>query len=233
MYAATGETGPELTIENIEFGLRYQAPWIYADLAVYRKIFSGLLYQPTDAQGAPLPVPPDVYGADSQGLNATLLIMPIERLRLQLIGNYFDGRYSHYNGCITFTSPVTGPGCAVIDGKPLQRQPKVHLAVTPSYTLPVSWGELTTFVTYTYVGPRTSDFSGLQPIGTYNTLDFGVIAALGANWEIRVQGTNLTNELGLTEGGEPFLSGTPAPGSVILARPLEGREVNIELKYKF
>jgi len=97
----------------------------------------------------------------------------------------------------------------------------------------MGWGELTAFATYTYVGPRTSDFSALQPIGTLNTLDFGVVAAVGSNWEVRVQGTNLTNELGLTEGSAPFLTATPAPGSVIIGRPLEAREVNIELKYKF
>ena len=109
----------------------------------------------------------------------------------------------------------------------------MHLAVTPSYLWPLDWGELTAFVTYTYVGARTSDFTALQPVGTLNTLDFGVVAAVGSNWEVRVQGTNLTNELGLTEGTAPFLITTPAPGSVIIGRPLEGREANIELKYKF
>ena len=231
-YVPTGETGPELTIENVEFGLKYQARWIYADLAAYRKIFSGLLYMPTNAEGVPLPVPPEVFGADAKGLNATVVVTPVGHFRLRFIGNYFDGRYSHINSCIQFTSPVTGPGCAFIDGKPLQRHPKVHLTFTPSYVWPLNWGELTAFSTYTYVGPRTSDASGLQPIGTFNTLDFGVVAAVGSIWEVRVQGTNLTNELGLTEGNS-FAATAPAPGSVIIGRPLEGREVNIELKYKF
>jgi hypothetical protein len=42
----------------------------------------------------------------------------------------------------------------------------------------------------------------------------------------------LTNELGLTEGNWQFVA-APGAGSVIIGRPLEGREVNIELKYKF
>lgn len=231
-YRPTGQTPPELTIENVEVGLKYQAHWIYADVAAYRKIFSGLTYFPTNAQGVQLPGPPDVFGADSKGLNAIMVVTPIGHFRLRFVGNYFDGRYTHINRCIQFVSPVTGPGCAFIDGKPLQRQPKVHLAFTPSYGWPLTWGELTAFVTYTYVGPRTSDASGLQPIGTFNTLDFGVVAAVGSNWEVRVQGTNLTNELGLTEGNS-FVAVAPGPGSVILARPLEGREVNIGLKYKF
>jgi hypothetical protein len=231
-YIPTGQTPPELTIENVEFGLRYQAHWLYADVAAYRKIFSGLTYFPTDAEGVQLPGPPKVFGADSKGVNATIVVIPIARLKFQLIGNYFDGRYSHYDGCITFVSPVTGPGCAVIDGRPLQRQPVWHLAFTSSYTLPLTWADLTGFVTYTHVGEHWEDMSGLQPLGTFNTLDFGVIAAIGRNWEVRIQGTNLTNELGLTEGNSQFVA-APASGSVILARPLEGREVNIELLYKF
>jgi len=74
--------------------------------------------------------------------------------------------------------------------------------------------------------------AALQPLGTINTLDAGVVAAVGRNWELRVQGTNLTNELGLTEGNSQFVT-APASGSVIIGRPLEGREVNIELKYRF
>jgi outer membrane receptor protein involved in Fe transport len=231
-YSPTGQTAPELTIENVEVGLKYQAHWIYADLAAYRKIFSGLTYFPTNAEGLQIPGPPDVFGADSKGFNATMVVTPVVHFRLRFIGNYFEGRYSHFNACVPFPNPVTGPGCVVINGKPLQRQPKVHLALTPSYTVPLTWGELTGFVTYTYVGARTSDPSGLQPIGTYNTLDFGVVAAVNPNWEVRVQGTNLTNELGLTEGNSSVAT-APSPGSVIIGRPLEGREVNIELKYKF
>jgi len=230
--SATGQTPPEQTIESVEIGLKYQARWIYADLSAYRRIFSGLLYIPTNAEGVPLPGPPLNYGADSKGVNAVMVLTPVERLKLQLIGNYMDGRYVHFNGCNQYVSPVTGPGCGVINGQPLQRQPVWHLALTTSYSLPLSWGDLTTFIAYTYVGKHWEDMSGLQPLGTFETLDFGVIAAVGRNWELRVQGTNLTNELGLTEGN-PRVGGTPAAGSVILARPLEGREVNIELKYKF
>jgi len=235
-YSPTGQTPPEQTIENIEIGLKYQARWIYADVAAYRKIFSGLQYPPTNAEGVFLPVPPAIYGADSKGVNATIVLTPIERLKLQLIGNYFDGRYSHYNGCFQFVSPVTGPGCAAVDGRPLQRQPVWHLAFTSSYTVPLSWSDLTAFLTYTYVGKHWEDLAALQPLGTFNTLDAGLVASVGRHWELRLQGTNLTNELGLTEGNCGCAGPTviaPASGGVIIGRPLQAREVNIQLKYKF
>jgi hypothetical protein len=231
-YTPTGQTPPEQTIESFEFGLKYQAQWVYADLSAYRRIFSGVPYIPTDAEGASLPGPPLVYGADSRGVNAIIVLTPVEPFKLELIGSYMDGRFSHFNGCNPFVNPVTGSGCGVIDGRPLNRQPVWHVALTPSYSLPLGWVDVTAFMTYTYVGKHWEDVSGLQSLGTFNTLDFGVVAAVGRNWELRLQGTNLTNELGLTEGVTQFGS-APAAGSVINGRPLEGREVNIGVKYKF
>ena len=53
------------------------------------------------------------------------------------------------------------------------------------------------------------------------------------NWEFRVQGTNLTNQIGLTEGNARILIGPANQNGVILARSIEGREVNFQVKYKF
>jgi len=70
-------------------------------------------------------------------------------------------------------------------------------------------------------------------LGTYNTLDFGVVANYTDHWELRVQGTNMTNELGLTESNSRIFGAASGGSGVILARPLEGREVNVTLKYQF
>ena len=45
-------------------------------------------------------------------------------------------------------------------------------------------------------------------------------------------GTNLTNQIGLTEGNARF-GGNTAQGGVNFGRSILGREGNIELKYKF
>jgi outer membrane receptor protein involved in Fe transport len=105
--------------------------------------------------------------------------------------------------------------------------------VQPSYTIPFGWGDVTTFLTYSHVGAHTQDQSGLQQLGTYQTLDFGVVANYAENWELRVQGTNVTNELGLTESNSRIFGTAAGGGGVILARPLEGREVNVTLRYHF
>jgi outer membrane receptor protein involved in Fe transport len=229
----TGHTPPLTTIENIEVGFKYQAKWIYADIGAYHKIFSGLLYTPSDNHGAPLPGGQLQYGSDSKGINALLAITPVDNLKIQLIGNYLDGHYSHYSACVSYTDINGNPACAFFDGKQLQRQPKLHFALTPSYKLPMEWGDVSAFVTYTHVGAHTQDQSGLQQLGTYHTFDFGVVANIGPSWELRVQGSNVTNELGLTESNSRILGSASGAGGVILARPLEGREINGQVRYKF
>jgi outer membrane receptor protein involved in Fe transport len=230
--STTGNTPPLQTISNTEVGFKYQTGLLYADITAYRKIFTGLLYQPTNGLGTPVGAQL-VYGSDSQGVNVNFAVTPIENLTVQLVGNYLDGHYTHYDACIPFVNLVTGNGCARIEGQQLQRQPKVRFALQPSYTMPVPWGELNAFVTYSHVGPHTQDQSGLQELGTYDTLDFGLIARVGDNWEFRVQGTNVTDELGLTESNSRIFGVAAGAGGVILARPLEGREINGQVKYMF
>ena len=230
--ATTGNTAPVQKIQNIEGGFKYQSDLIYADISIYHKQFNGLSFQPTDGAGTPVGAPA-LYGSDSKGINLSGAITPIENLKLMLVANYLDGHYSHNNSCFKFTNVVTGvSGCQFINGVQLQRQPKVHYAFTPSYRIPFAWGDVTAFVTYTHVGPHTQDQSGLQQLGTYHTYDFGVIANIEKNWQLRLQGTNITNELGLTESNSRIF-GTAVSGGVILARPLEGREVNFQVKYLF
>ena len=231
--STTGHTPPETTIEMGEIGFKYQANWIYADVVGYLKTFDGLQYTPTDGSGAPRPGPPLIYGSLSKGVNAIIALTPVEHLKLQLAGNYMDGHYTHYFACIPYVNTVTGNGCAFIEGQQLQRQPKIRWVATPSYRMPFGWGDATAFLTYTYVGSHTQDQSGLQQLGTYHTLDFGVVAGIGQNWEVRVQGTNVTDELGLTESNSRILGPAAGSGGVILARPLEGHEINGQVTYKF
>jgi hypothetical protein len=90
------------------------------------------------------------------------------------------------------------------------------------------------FATYSYIGLRYSDPGNAQVLPSYNTLDGGIVADLGPHFELRLQGTTLTNELGITEQDARAASGTSgAAGGFALGRPIFGREVNLGLKYKF
>jgi hypothetical protein len=126
---------------------------------------------------------------------------------------------------------VTGDGCAPIEGKQLQRQPKLRYMLTPSYRFPLAWGDLHAFVTYTHVGDHTQDQSALQQLGSYFTWDFGVTANVGDNWQLALRGTNVSDELGLTESNSRIFGVAADAGGVLLARPIEGSEINFQAKY--
>jgi outer membrane receptor protein involved in Fe transport len=228
--STTGNTPPMQLIRNYEGGFKFENELFYADISAYFRDFTGLLYQPTDDSGAAVGdrIP---YGSESKGVNFIGAITPGENFRFQVVANYLDGEYTDYDACIPYNNLVTGDGCAPIEGQQLQRQPKLRYMLTPSYSLPIGSGELSAYVTYTHVGDHTQDQSGLQQLGTYETWDFGITADVGENLQLSLRGTNVSDELGLTESNSRIFGVAADAGGVLLARPLEGRQISFQAKY--
>ncbi|HZX71584.1 MAG TPA: TonB-dependent receptor [Rhodanobacter sp.] len=229
---AKGDFAPMEKIRNLEGGFKYQSSQLYVDASVYLRKFTGLQYQETTNSGVPISAISN-YGSSTKGLNLNTTWSPIENLKLALVGNYMDGHYTNYNGCAPYTDINGNTQCVGFDGQPLQRQPKIRYMFTPSYRIVTSWGDVTGFVTYTHIGQRYEDQSGLQPLGPYHTLDAGIVANVQQNWQVTLRGTNLTNEIGLTEGNSRVFGVNTGIGGVIMARSIEGREVNVQAKYSF
>jgi outer membrane receptor protein involved in Fe transport len=166
-------------------------------------------------------------------VNLTTTWSPTDNLSLSLSGYYVDGHYSHNDACVPGFDINGNAQCFSFDGNPLARQPKFLYMLTPKYTMPTSWGGLTGWLTYMHVGQRYQDQTGIQPLGTYGTLAAGVIADVGPHWQVRLQGTNLTNEFAITEGNTRVLGANAGINGVIMARPLFGREVFAQARYLF
>jgi hypothetical protein len=229
--STTGNTDPMQVVRNYEVGYKFQNDLVYADVSAYFRDFTGLAYQQTTAAGAPTGNRL-FYGSESKGINFIGALTPGD-FRLELVANYLDGEYTDFDACFPFTNVVTGNGCAPIEGKQLQRQPKLRYMLTPSYRFTAPWGDIEPFVTYTHVGDRTQDQSGLQQLGSYETWDFGVIANMGDHWQFTLRGTNITDELGLTESNSRIFGVASDEGGVLLARPIEGAEYNFQARYRF
>ena len=219
---------PVEKIHNMEVGAKYQADWIYVDVSAYRRLFYGVPYTLTTDLGQQT----FVYASTTKGINFQTVIKPFEHFSIGLRGDYMDGHYSHYTGCVAYVAQDGSNQCTSIDGMQLQRQPKFQAGVTPAYEYPTSWGSVKAWFTYEYVGSRYGDLIEQQPLGDYYDLSFGVTANIGQPWELSLQGTNVTNQIGITEGNSR-LFGFASTGGVILARSIEGREVNFQVKYKF
>ena len=100
-------------------------------------------------------------------------------------------------------------------------------------TFPLAWGDIGAFVTYTHIGDRTQDQSGLQELGSYYTWDFGVTANVGDNWQFTLRGTNISDEIGITESNSRIFGAAAGGSGVLLARPIEGSEINFQAKYQW
>src|SRR2546423_15644073 len=115
----------------------------------------------------------------------------------------------------------------------MQQHPKLHGRVTANYTVPGAWGEVTGWVTFEHVGQRYEDESALNPLGSYYMLGAGIVANVQNNWQFRVQGTNLTNKIAVTEGNARRFGPAGGIADVAPVRPYEGREANFTAYYKF
>lgn len=226
---------PVEKIHNIELGFKYEAGWIYADVSAYRRLFSGVPSSLLVAVGNTTQTVSYLYGTEAKGVNFNVTAKPIDHLSILLSGNYQDSKYTHSTGCYTYQGETTQVVCSPknnFNGYQLARQPTFQARLTPSYEIPTHWGSWNMWVTYEYIGNHYSDQQELQPLGHYYDLAFGVVANVGKAWAFSLRGTNVTNQIGLTEGNARVL-GAANTGGVILARSIEGREVNFQAKYNF
>lgn len=224
---------PVQTVRNYEIGWKFQSAITFIDISAYHRTFDGIRYQATTIEGVNIPGEYGEYGALSNGVNVNGYVNIFKGLTVRAVGDYMAGHYDHDYACLPYTNLFGVSECATINGAPLQRQPKFQIRVTPSYFMATAWGDLTTWLTFEHVGQRYSDLAGTQPLGTYNMVSAGMVADVGTKWQFRVQGTNLTNTIALTEGNARVTGGEVGVGDVVIARPYEGREVNFTVGYNF
>lgn len=200
-------------VDQYELGLKSAADFYSVFLTAFYNEFNGLPFQ-VFAEGRNI-----TRIADSRafGLEFEAQLRPFENFDLTMTGNWIDAEYFDFG---------------TNSGNRIRRQPKVQFRLTPGYYIPGEWADLRLFLTWTHVGDRFADIENQQPLPSYDTLDFGVVAYVGENWELRVQGTNVTDELALTEGNARVL-GSGVTDNVFLGRPLEGRNILTSLTYRF
>jgi len=230
---------PLQTVQNYEGGFKIQNRYTYIDASIYDKEFKGLASTPVNLQNVPIG-PAEIYGSTARGVRLVGSVNPgadsaleaLQTFKITVNANYMDSHYKDFEGCYIYTSITNQLVCGTINGQPLARLPKLQIRVTPSDTQTLGWGTITEFMTYEHIGQHYQDQTGLNPLGTYYDLAAGIVATIGDNWQLRLMGSNLTNQIGLTEGNARF-GGNAVQNSVGFGRSILGREESIQLKYKF
>jgi hypothetical protein len=211
-------------IENYQVGWKAQTNSVYASVDAFHRLFFGVPFQAFLGNGSQVYA---TYGSASWGTDFQADWFPLERLSLGLTGDWQHSVYTNF-------SSFAGGGSLAYDydGNILQRQPRLQVRLTPEYDAPTSWGKLRVFAAVSYIDLRYSDPGNTQILPAYITLDAGIVGDYGEHLEVRLQGTNLTDALGLTEGNSRSLSAGISTGFE-MARPIFGREVQGQIKYLF
>jgi outer membrane receptor protein involved in Fe transport len=204
---------PTPKVSQYEIGFKTATQLYTAYINAFHTDFDGIAFTQILTDGTELH---RVSGSKGNGVEFEVAVRPIENLQLSLTGDYQKSEYKD--------NPDT-------DGKVVQRQPKLQFRFTPTYRIPFGDGNSAKlYATYTSIGERWADQLNTQYLPSYRTIDAGVLFSLGEKIEVRLAGTNLNNELGLTEGNSRLTTGGTGP---INARPLFGRTWEASLLYRF
>jgi iron complex outermembrane receptor protein len=202
---------PNPKVTQYEVGFKTATPLYSAYVNAFFTDFSGISFQ----QITTTDILYSISGSKGKGVEFELALRPLKGLQLQLTGDWQDSTYKD------------NPDIA---GKLVQRQPKFQYRFSPSYRIPMGDHALRLYGTYSHIGSRWADQANTQYLPAYNTLDVGILAELSDKLEFRVSGSNLSNELGLTEGNSRLVGASSGP---INARPLFGRSWEASLNYRF
>ena len=204
---------PTPKISQYEIGFKTASQLYTAYINAFHTQFDGIAFTQILSNGQELR---SISGSKGNGIEFEVAVRPIENLQLQLTGDYQKSEYRD--------NPAT-------EGKTVQRQPKLQFRFTPTYRIPFGEGNAAKlYATYTSIGERWADQANQQYLPSYRTIDAGVLFSFGDKIELRLAGTNLNNELGLTEGNSRLTTGNVGP---INARPLFGRTWEASLLYRF
>ena len=212
-----GANAPMIKIKQAEIGLKTVGAFYSAYLTAFHTNFSGLPFSQILADGTRTNA---LGGASGNGLEFEVALRPVQNLQLAFTGNYQDSTYKDF-------AVASDAGT---NGNRVQRQPKFQARLTPSYRIPMAWGDIKLHATYTTIGERWSDTQNKQLLPRYETLDAGIMASVGEKIELRLTGSNLTNEFGLTEGNARIIGGG---GGVVFGRPIFGRAFEASVLYRF
>jgi iron complex outermembrane receptor protein len=212
--SADDPSSPVEDISQVEIGLKTATPLYTAFITAFsNRLKNSQSQQFTNAGNT-------VERASSKALGVEFeaSIKPMRGLTLELTGNYQKSEFTDF-GAQT--------------GNEVPRQPKLAFRFTPSYRVPTDMGTFRFFGTYSHIGERYAANNNVLKLPAYKTLDAGIVAQLNNGIEVRLTGTNLTNEIGLTEGNFRAPGATADENGVFLARPLFGRAYELSVGFAF
>ncbi len=199
-----------------ELGTRYAGDSIGASLTLFRTKFNDLVER--NFTGSDGEVANQTIDTVTDGLEFETVWQAHDNLQLELTGVLQDPKMEGFTGAF-----------AHWEGKQVKRTPKVQLRLTPTYYF--DDGDI--YLTIHHLGERYSDGENKFELPAYTTIDMGVNYRFTDAVALHVKATNISDELGLTEGNPRTINDVQAGYDYYYARPILGRTISASLTLNF
>ncbi|KMQ61328.1 TonB-dependent receptor [Chryseobacterium sp. FH2] len=134
---------------------------------------------------------------------------------------------------VTFNGTVQNPKYknletgSLLEGNTVRRMPKFYFNIAPAVNITKSWRA---YVSMNYYGKRFQDELNAQTLPSFSEFGAGMSYQLG-KIRFAVDGTNIFNTIGITEG-DPR-AGSPTGDGIIMARPIMGAAARASITLDF
>ncbi len=165
-----------------------------------------------------------------------------ENYGVELEGSWHPNPVFELFGNVTLQNPkyknlsALGAGQPIsgVEGNQVRRIPRILASITPTMNFIAFGHRGKAYATISHQGQRYVDSNNSTKLPSYTTLDAGLIYDLSPNLRFQLMGSNLTNEIGLTEGNPrtDLLAGQ-GTSTAIYARPIFGRAIRMSLTYNW
>lgn len=230
------------SIEQAEGGVKFQQPWGSLFATVFYNSFKDVQFNNTFIDPVSLLIVQELNYGDVRtiGLELEGALRPVDWFDIAVTGTYQDPRFKNYtyNTVVNGTSVVNGvttPTRANVsvsfdDNRP-SSMPRVMTSVRPRLSL--INGRLRVLGEWRFEGNKFNDDANLVRLPSFHVFNASAELDITSNVTVQVKGSNLSNSLGLGQGGgQQQVPGT-ADGPIILARPIFGRAVQGSVLIRF
>lgn len=200
----------------VEIGSRYSGDKVGASATLFKTTFADLTER--NITGADGTTANTTMDTETTGIEFEAVWQPVDMFSLELSGVFQDPTMENMPS--EFSNR---------EGNQIKRTPKTQLRLIP--TLSFDWGNV--FMVAHHVGDRYADGNNDFELPSYTTLDAGINFNPTDNLGFNLKGTNLTNEIGLTEGNPRSVNDIQSGFTNFFARPVLGRTYTLTASYSF
>jgi outer membrane receptor protein involved in Fe transport len=218
------------SIEQAEGGIKFQQPWGNLFATVFYNSFKDVQFTNTYIDPATLLIVQEINYGDVRtiGVELETNIRPVKWFEVSATATYQDPKFKNY----TYNTIVNGaPVATSFDDNRPSSMPKVLASVRPRLNL--LDGRVRILGEWRYEGDKYNDDANLVKLPAFSVFNASAEFDLTRQVTVQVKGSNLSNTLGLGQGGGQQAVPGQADGPVILARPIFGRAVQGSVLFRF